>query len=130
VTVPHDQRPQGSGRGETSTVGIQYDATILVAAMDTNSQEQHRNQPLIAKVAGGHMTILFTNETAGPVDLKILDVRGRLVRRLAARAFPAGQHTLYWDGRDTYGSVAATGVYLIRVETASKSHVSKTLWMR
>ena len=131
VTVPHDQRPRRRG-GSTASLGETYDATtICTAASEPSLSQQTRTQlPLVAKVAGGQMTVLFTNETTGPVDLKILDMRGRLVRRLAARDFPAGQHTLYWDGRDRNGHMAATGVYLVRVEMGRKSHTSKTVWIR
>ena len=57
-------------------------------------------------------------------------MRGRLVRRLAARDFPAGAHTLHWDGRDAHGHMAARGVYLVRVVMGGKSYASKTVWMR
>jgi hypothetical protein len=49
---------------------------------------------------------------------------------LAAQDFPVGQHALQWDGRDANGHQTASGIYLVRVLMAGKSHTSKTLWMR
>ncbi len=47
----------------------------------------------------------------GLVSIRIFDVNGRLVRTLADREFPAGIHTVAWDGRSQAGGEAASGVY-------------------
>ena len=51
---------------------------------------------------------------AGRVRVRIYDVAGRLVRVLADREFPVGEHTLTWDGTDDDGGKAARGVYFVR----------------
>jgi hypothetical protein len=51
---------------------------------------------------------------AGRVQVSIYDVAGRKVRTLADRVFPAGEHTLQWDGTDDAGTKAARGVYFVR----------------
>ena len=50
----------------------------------------------------------------GRVQVSIYDVAGRKVRNLADRVFPAGEHTLQWDGTDDAGSKLARGVYFVR----------------
>jgi hypothetical protein len=128
VCVPHDQRKGGGGDGDCIRDDVQYDATRCNAAKA--SLPEPPTHPLVTRVADDRITILFTNERSGPVDLRIFDLRGRLVRRLAARDFPAGEHTLHWDGRDTHGHAAASGIYLVRAVMGGKSHASKTVWMR
>ncbi|MEJ2720730.1 MAG: FlgD immunoglobulin-like domain containing protein [bacterium] len=52
------------------------------------------------------------------VEINIYDVTGRLVRSLAGSRFAAGHQAVRWDGRDTNGNAAASGVYFARVRTA------------
>ena len=59
--------------------------------------------------------IAFTLGRPGPVKLDVVDVRGRLVRRLAEGTRPAGRHRIVWDGRDESGRRAAAGVYFCRL---------------
>jgi len=42
-------------------------------------------------------------------------VSGRLMRTLADEARPAGTQTVAWDGIDSEGQPAASGVYLVRL---------------
>jgi hypothetical protein len=51
---------------------------------------------------------------AGRMQVSIYDVAGRKVRTLADRVFPAGEHTLQWDGTDDAGGKVARGVYFVR----------------
>ena len=53
---------------------------------------------------------------ADRVEIRIYDVGGRLVRRLADRFFATGEHEVVWDGRDEGGRRAARGVYFARVK--------------
>jgi hypothetical protein len=105
---------------------IQYDATVCDPAKVSLSEPA----PIVTRVVGDQLAVQFTNATAGPVDLRIYDLRGRLVRRLAAQELPAGLQTLRWDGRDANGHQTASGIYLVRVTAAGESKTSKTLWMR
>jgi len=50
----------------------------------------------------------------GRVQVSIFDVTGRRVRNLADRIFPAGEHTLQWDGTDDAGTKVPRGVYFVR----------------
>ncbi len=60
-------------------------------------------------------TLHFTVAGSAPVDLKIYDQGGRLVRTLVAgEVFEAGGHALQWDGRDDGGRQLASGVYHAR----------------
>ena len=47
------------------------------------------------------------------VRVRIYDVTGRLVRTLADRVFPPGEHTLVWDGATDDGGRAPRGVFFV-----------------
>jgi hypothetical protein len=129
VCVPHDQGKGRRGNGGTCVRDeFQYDATYCGAAKARLSEPA--TQPVVARVAEGGVAILFSNERSGPVDLSIFDLRGRLVRRLSARDFPAGTHTVQWDGRNAQGQMAASGVYLVRVVMDGRSYAAKAVLLR
>ncbi len=60
-------------------------------------------------------TISFTVQNDMEVSLIVHDVRGRLVRTLAAGRYRAGNHRVYWDGADNRGRPLASGVYFSRL---------------
>jgi hypothetical protein len=62
----------------------------------------------------GASIVRFGVAKAGRVQMSIYDVAGRKVRTLADRVFPAGEHTLQWDGTDDAGGKVARGVYFVR----------------
>jgi FlgD Ig-like domain len=51
---------------------------------------------------------------AGPVQLRVFDLRGRLVAVLDRPWLPAGLSPLSWDGRDRSGVPVARGAYRVR----------------
>jgi hypothetical protein len=48
------------------------------------------------------------------IQVRIYDVTGRLVRTLADRMFPVGEHTLVWDGATDAGDRAPRGVFFVQ----------------
>ncbi|HEY6867821.1 MAG TPA: FlgD immunoglobulin-like domain containing protein, partial [Candidatus Eisenbacteria bacterium] len=71
-----------------------------------------RNNP----VTSGMATVHFGLARAGRVEARVYDVTGRLVRTLADRVFPAGEHDLVWDGSDDQGRSMSRGVYFTQVQ--------------
>jgi hypothetical protein len=69
--------------------------------------------------------IRFSLPTAGPVQLRIYDVRGRLVRTLVDQAYEAGTWTVTWNGRDDRGRSVASGAYLYELRADSRRQVRK-----
>jgi len=61
-------------------------------------------------------TIRFSLEHSSRVRLRIFGVDGALVRTLADRALPAGEHRLLWDGKTDLGHDAASGAYFLALE--------------
>jgi hypothetical protein len=62
----------------------------------------------------GTSFVRFSVAKAGRVQVSIYDVTGRKVRNLADRVFPAGEHSIQWDGSDDNGGKVARGVYFVR----------------
>jgi hypothetical protein len=64
----------------------------------------------------GSSVVLFGMARADQVSVKVYDVTGRLVRTLADRHFPAGEHKLLWDGVSDGGRRVPRGVYFTQVQ--------------
>ncbi|MBD3179659.1 MAG: T9SS type A sorting domain-containing protein, partial [Candidatus Latescibacteria bacterium] len=75
-------------------------------------------------------SIRFSIPEEGRVNISVFDIRGRLVATLADGEFPAGSHTVSWDGRNLYGSEVSSGVYLYRLATGKKNLTRKMVMIR
>jgi len=69
-------------------------------------------------------TIRFTLPEAAEVTVMIYDITGALIRTLKENdQYSAGAHRIVWDGMDSAGRSAASGVYLYRLQS---EHFTKT----
>lgn len=64
------------------------------------------------------------------VSLSLYNIMGQNIRTLVSESVSAGTHTVLWDGRDTRGVDAATGLYLVRLESAGSSSTHKVMLLR
>lgn len=62
-------------------------------------------------------TLALEMPTAASANLQLFDIRGRLVRVVVAGHLDAGEHLFVWDGTDSGGRAAASGVYIVRLVT-------------
>jgi pregnancy-associated plasma protein-A/flagellar hook capping protein FlgD len=72
----------------------------------------------------------FSLPSAGRASVVVLDLGGRAVRTLASALFPAGQHSVRWDGTDDRGQRLAAGVYFYRLVTAEGSENRRMIVLR
>ena len=71
-------------------------------------------------------TIMYSLPQAGHLKLAIYDVRGRLVKTLIDGERPAGaDQEVVWDGTDSQGSAASSGVYFYEARAAGGVKVGK-----
>ena len=90
------------------TVGGAVDAPVLAAVSRTGLRPAAPN-PFRTGTSIG-----YALAAAARVDLRIYDVRGRLVRELVQGTRPSGDHSAEWDGRDGSGRELAPGIYFLR----------------
>lgn len=76
--------------------------------------------------------VAFELPRAMAASVRVMDVRGRLVRTLLRRddQLAAGRHELPWDGRDAGGRPVVPGTYLVRVETDAASQSKAIVKLR
>jgi hypothetical protein len=78
-----------------------------------------RNNPLTTGMASVHFGLAKSDR----VEIKVYDVAGRQVRNLVERQFPAGEHTITWDGVNDHGAQVARGVYFTQVRYVNSRFV-------
>ena len=68
--------------------------------------------------------------TAGPTQLALYDLRGRLVRSVDLGPLAAGSGSWIWDGIDDRGGPAASGTYIARLTSGPGSVAQKIVLIR
>jgi hypothetical protein len=71
--------------------------------------------PPFPNPARGPVTVSFRTADGEPVRLEIVDVSGRIIRRVDLGAAAPGPRLWLWDGRDQGGRMVAPGSYRVRV---------------
>jgi len=72
----------------------------------------------------------FTLASPSHVQLKVYDVRGRLVKTVVSDHRATGQHVEIWNGDDRHGHKVASGVYFARFEAAGTVQVQRMVMLR
>jgi DNA-binding NtrC family response regulator len=75
-------------------------------------------------------TIRYALPEASKVSLVVYNLLGQQVRTLVSGSQSAGYHSVVWDGRDAAGRMAATGVYIYRLQAGGFVQVRKMLFAK
>ena len=70
-------------------------------------------------------TIRWRLRDGGDAAIGILDLAGRRIRAEVLRGLRSGEHEFTWDGKDDRGRPVASGVYVVRLETADDIDVRR-----
>ena len=79
------------------------------------------------RLATENRTIIHRALPAVRLEVSVLDVTGRVVRRLASGVGPAGLRSLAWNGRDGRGNAVSAGTYFVKMTTQSGTTTTKRL---
>lgn len=99
------------GSGRAVTVGL---SEIPSAHLPASSLSNYPN-PLISSTR-----IEYSLEESTTVTISVVDVTGRMVRRLSDARESSGRHTLTWDRRDDRGGRVSAGVYGLILSTVGQ----------
>jgi hypothetical protein len=76
--------------------------------------------------SSGPVKLSWEGDAGRDVEVDVLDVRGRLVRRLSG----AGHGPILWDGRDAGGREVPGGIYFLRVLTGGRRAAGRVVMVR
>lgn len=83
----------------------------------------------LASGSGNSVRIRYSIPEAGPVQIRVFDVQGRLLAVPVDGIEPSGTHELAWDGRGFKGRLAS-GLYFVRLETLRGSSTGRIVIVR
>ena len=75
-------------------------------------------------------TIEFSVPTAGPVAVRIFDIHGKEVATVADASMGPGVYRTHWDGRDSRGADASSGVYFAQVQSRDGRDTSRLMLLK
>ena len=78
----------------------------------------------------GNVTARFAAPSAGPYEVNVYDVAGRLCRTVSGTASGPGQVEASWDGRNDRGAEMPSGVYFLRVRVGSSHEIARVVLAR
>jgi flagellar hook assembly protein FlgD len=74
--------------------------------------------------------IAFALPEAAKVQILIYDLTGREIWRSSKTSYPAGNHTLAWNGVNQAGESVVSGIYMVRMITPKYSATQRILLMK
>ena len=78
----------------------------------------------------GSTRLALSLPTAAHALVEVFEISGRRVRTLSNGPMPAGSHSLQWDGHDSRGAMAPSGVYLFRATVGSRTTTRRGVHLR
>ena len=72
-------------------------------------------------------TISYQLPEDSEVELIIYNIKGQKVKTLINEILPAGEHSVIWNGRDSYGNRVGSGIYFYKLKASERSKVKKML---
>jgi hypothetical protein len=87
----------------------------------------HQNYP---NPFNAHTRIEYDIEQPTRVTLNVYDILGRLVRTILDETKTPGHYDAVWDGRDSDGRAASSGVYFYRMISGDERQVHKMLLLK
>jgi hypothetical protein len=75
-------------------------------------------------------TISFTLPISGNTTLTIYNAAGQKVRTLISGNQTTGIHSVLWDGKDDFGKLVSSGVYIVRLSMGKYSDIRKMMLVR
>jgi hypothetical protein len=92
--------------------------------------EEGRLVALVPNPFSARTTIDYVLTRRERVSIEIIDLQGKLVRKLSDDTADPGEHRIDWDGTDQEKTPCASGTYLCRVSTGGRTMSRKVVLLR
>lgn len=102
-------------------------ALRVADATEFNFDAQPRVFSPFGRSHGLQTTLSFKLAASAPVQIKVYNLAGRLVRTVWNEPMNAGVNAVGWDGRDYNQRVCPTGLYIIMIESNGRREHKKVM---
>jgi flagellar hook assembly protein FlgD len=125
--------------GTNKTYNLSEVREIMVDGIPTSIEEEQITQKIAQSFSlyqnypnpfNPSTNIRYEIPDAGPVDISIYDIQGRLIRILSKQSQQAGSHSVTWDGRNNSGAMVSSGTYFCSVRFKDSYQTKKLLLIK
>jgi hypothetical protein len=121
VQIIHD-------RGGSVTIPVSCRPTTSVTVVRQPTSHQFRLKGVVPNPFNPQTSVNFELPSAMTVTAEVWSVKGARVRTLVRdMAFPEGDNSIRWDGRNANGRPVSSGVYLVRIRTRAGDLVARAV---
>ncbi|MDI3503290.1 MAG: hypothetical protein PWP64_226 [Candidatus Cloacimonadota bacterium] len=75
-------------------------------------------------------TIRYSVQETSPVNIKIYNAKGQLVKQLVKETKAAGEYSVIWNGTDLNNQAVSTGIYFYKMNAGKYSSTRKMIMMK
>nr|MBC8525872.1 carboxypeptidase regulatory-like domain-containing protein [Candidatus Cloacimonadota bacterium] len=105
---------------QTGIVGVD-DIPVISTKLNSNFPNPFRHST----------TISFScHRDTENAEIIIYNIKGQKVKKLVNEKLNAGEHQIFWNGKDESGNPVSSGIYFYRLEANNRSFIKKMLLMR
>ena len=139
VVVDHEGVLRTRLRGIVRTDDIRRAIRAAIDEIPVNTAVAEEADSLPDRTTLGHnfpnpfnasTTVRFSLRTESSISLGIYNQAGQLIRELKSARLGPGVYAEKWDGRDSHGNDASSGVYLYQLVTEDQAVTRKMLLLR
>lgn len=91
---------------------------LILGIEKVQKQENESLVTVYPNPSTGEFSIEINNDIPGPASILIFDISGRMIRQIEANQFNA---PVKWDGRNSDGTEATKGFYIVKVRAGQKT---------
>ncbi len=123
--------------GSASMKTLQELSARAIDIHGTLSDVEDENVPAAVALTGAHpnpfnpqTSISFSVAQSQRVTISVFNMAGQEVARLTDQNFSVGEHSIQWNGKNTFGRVVASGMYLVQIRARNVAHSLKIQLVR
>lgn len=128
-TVDRENKTVTASASQLGKYQLFYNASIKSDIANTIPTQfsLHQNYP---NPFNPSTTIRFDLPAKSKISIAVYNILGQRVRTLTNREFNAGSYTVTWDGKNEYGRIAASGIYIYQITTDKFTQARKMLFLK
>ncbi len=73
----------------------------------------------------GNVTIVWEQKNPEPVQLKVYNLKGQLIKQIFSGTKGSGEQSIAWDGADLHGKKVGAGIYFMRLQSGKTTQTRK-----
>jgi len=74
--------------------------------------------------------ICYSLKENAKVSINIYNIKGQKVKQLVSERFPAGQHSVVWNGTDNNGKSVSSGIYFYQLKTENYEKTKRMVLLK